>query len=158
MMIETRSLTKDDKLDDLISLSREFFEEYESHHEGFFAIDVLRDDDIVNYFSSLLDNDNGEVIVALDQGRIVGYITVYVRKQAGYWKVKQIGDISGLMVQKAYRRRGIGRQLMDKAKSFFEKKGVKHFTVYTAVENRGAIEFYEQSGLQPLFTTMQGEV
>ena len=158
MMIEIRSLRKDDALDDLVSLSKEFFEEYESHHENFFAIDVLRDDDSVNYFSNLLDNENGEVIVAIENGRIVGYIAVYVRNQAGYWKVKQVGDISGLMVQKAHRRRGIGRQLMGKAKAFFEKKGVKHFTVYTATKNREAIAFYEQSGLRPLFTTMLGEV
>ena len=157
-MIEIRPLRKDDEFKDLVSLSREFFEEYGSHHKGFFALDALRDDDIVSYFSNLLDNDDGEVIVAREEGRIVGYIAVCVRKQPGYWKVKRVGDISGLMVQNAYRRRGIARQLMDKAKEFFEKKGVKYFTVYTAIENRGAIKFYEQSGLQPLYTTMLGKV
>jgi len=40
-MIEIRPLNKDDKLDDLISLPKEFFAEYEAHHEDFFAIDRL---------------------------------------------------------------------------------------------------------------------
>jgi hypothetical protein len=34
VMIEIRSSRKDDKLDDLIVLSRDFFAEYESHQRG----------------------------------------------------------------------------------------------------------------------------
>lgn len=157
-MIEIRSLTADDALDDLISLSREFFEEYASHHEDFFSIDVLRDEQIVNYFSRLLAGVAADVIIAVADGRIVGYVTVYVREQPDYWNVKRVGDISGLMVQPAYRGQGIGRLLMDRAREFFERQGVRYFTVYTAVENRGAIEFYERCGLRPLYTTLLGEV
>ncbi len=157
-MTEIRSLRKDDKLNDLISLSREFFEEYESHHENFFKIDRLSDSDIVDYFSQWIDDEDGETFIALTGGRIVGYITVYVRTQPGYWKIKKVGDISGLMVQKAYRRRGIAGQLLAKARAFFEKKAVRYFTVYTAIGNRGALEFYERSGLLPLYTTMMGVV
>lgn len=157
-MTEIRSLRKDDKLNDLISLSREFFEEYESHHENFFKIDRLSDSDIVDYFSQWIDDKDGETFIALTGGRIVGYITVYVRTQPGYWKIKKVGDISGLMVQKAYRRRGIAGQLLAKARAFFEKKAVRYFTVYTAIGNRGALEFYERSGLLPLYTTMMGAV
>ena len=151
-------MRKDDKLNDLISLSREFFEEYESHHENFFKIDRLSDSDIVDYFSQWIDDEDGETFIALTGGRIVGYITVYVRTQPGYWKIKKVGDISGLMVQKAYRRRGIAGQLLAKARAFFEKKAVRYFTVYTAIGNRGALEFYERSGLLPLYTTMMGVV
>ena len=157
-MIEIRSLTKDDELDDLIVLSREFFAEYESHHEDFFEIDSLDDDDIVAYFSRWMEDDDGETFIALTGDRIVGYMTVHVRVQPNYWKVKQVGEISGLMVQTAYRQRGIAGRLLARAKDFFEKKGVTYFTVYTAVGNRTAIEFYKRSGLSPLYTTMMGEI
>ncbi len=157
-MTEIRSLRKDDNLNDLISLSREFFEEYESHHENFFKIDRLSDSDIVDYFSQWIDDEDGETFIALTGGRIVGYITVYVRTRPIYWKIKKVGDISGLMVQKAYRRRGIAGHLLAKARAFFEKKAVRYFTVYTAIGNRGALEFYERSGLLPLYTTMMGAV
>lgn len=156
-MIEIRSLRKEDNLDDLISLSREFFEEYESHHEDFFRIDELREGDIVGYFSQWLDNDDGETFIALSAGKIVGYITVYVQTQPDYWKIKRLGTISGLMVQKAYRRRGVARRLLAQARAFFAQRAVSYFTVYTAVGNQGAIEFYAKSGLQPLYTTMVGK-
>jgi len=135
-----------------------FQESHESHHENFFKIDRLSDSDIVDYFSQWIDDEDGETFIALTGGRIVGYITAYVRTQPIYWKIKKVGDISGLMVQKAYRRRGIARQLLAKARAFFEKKAVRYFTVYTAIGNRGALEFYERSGLLPLCTTMMGVV
>lgn len=157
-MTEIRSLRKDDNLDDLILLSREFFAEYEFHHEDFFKIDTLSDSDIVGYFSQWIDNEGGETFIACAEDRIVGYITVYVRTQPSFWEIKQVGTISGLMVQKAYRQQGIASRLLAKARAFFEKKAARYFTVYTAVGNQGAIKFYEQNGLIPLYTTMIGEV
>jgi ribosomal protein S18 acetylase RimI-like enzyme len=157
-MIEIRQLRKNDRLDDLITLSREFFEEYENHHEDFFKIDTLSERDIIDYFSNWINNENGRVFIALSEGKVVGYITVYIKQQSRFWKVKKVGDISGLMVHKAYRRKGIATQLLSKAKSFFWEKGVRYFTVFTAVENLGAIKFYERSGLQPIYTTMVGDL
>lgn len=156
-MIQIHPLTKKDNLADLIALSRAFFAEYEAHHADFFQIDRLEDEDVRRYFARWLDDDNGETFIALAGERIVGYLTVYVRPQASFWQVKQVGEISGLMVDPAYRRQGIATQLLARAQAFFAEKGVRYFAVYTSVENRGALAFYEQSGLQPLYTTLLGE-
>ena len=157
-MIEIRSLTKDDNLDDLISLSREFFDEYQVHHKDFFKIDNLKDEHIIGYFTFFRDSEFREVFIAVDGKRIVGYITVYVKDQADYWQVKRVGDISGLMVQKEFRHKGIANKLLAKAKEFFAFQDLKYYTVFTAVENRGAIDFYRQNCLVPLYSTMIGEI
>ena len=57
-MIEIRLLSKHDCQNELLTLSREFFAGYESHHEDFFKIDHLHDSDILNYFSQWIDNEN----------------------------------------------------------------------------------------------------
>lgn len=157
-MVEIRDLQNDDSFDELIQLSKEFFREYESHHEDFFQIDQINDSDIVGYFAKWIDNENGAAFIALIDGRIVGYITVYIQTQAPYWNVKKVGDISGLMVHKAYRHQGIATQLLDRVKAFLASKGVRYFILFTAVANRGALEFYARNGLQPLYTTMVGEI
>ena len=156
-MIEIRSLRNDDGFDDLISLSRAFFAEYETHHKDFFTIDDLRDEDILSYFSDLQDNKNGDVIIALDGNRIVGYITIYIKPQADFWHIKKVGDISGLMVHPAYRRMGIASQLFTRAKDYFKRASVKYFMAFTAVKNRDAITFYKRNGLSPLYTTLIGD-
>jgi len=157
-MVEIRPLEKEDPLDELITLSREFFGEYQSHHPDFFKIDQLHDQDVVDYFSRWLENENGETFIALVDGRIVGYLTAYIQTQADYWQIKQVGHISGLMVRPAFRRHGIAGRLLEQARLFFRERGVRYLTVFTAVNNHCANEFYRQSGLEPLHTTFLGEI
>jgi len=62
------------------------------------------------------------------------------------------------MIDKAYRRKGIAKQLLDGAKDFFNEKGVRYFTVYTSEDNEGAIEFYKKNGLSPINITLLGKL
>ena len=155
---EIRPLHPTDTLNDLITLSRSFFAEYESHHPHFFGIDALHDSDIISYFTRWLDDAAGETFVAVDDDHIVGYITVYVQDQPAFWQVKRIGHISGLMVAPAYRRQGIAARLLDEARAFFRQQEVVYFTVFTAVANHPTLQFYAKSGLSPLCTTFLGEL
>lgn len=155
-MIEIRRLRADDDLGDLIALSHDFFREYEAHHQTFFRIDELRDEDVVAYFTETLDAEDAATFVAVEGGRMVGYITAFVREQAPYWRVRCVGDISGLMVHPDHRRRGIGGALLRAATAFFRRQGVEYYTVYTAVANEAAIRCYERHGMTPLYTTLLG--
>jgi ribosomal protein S18 acetylase RimI-like enzyme len=87
---------------------------------------------------------------------VIVYITVYVKDQPPYWQVKKVGEISGLIVRRDYRRRGVARELLGKAAEFFKSQCVKYYTVYTAVENQAGVDFYAACGLTPLYTTMIG--
>lgn len=158
MMAEIKELRAKDDLDDLVPLSRAFFAEYEAHHDAFFEIDELQDADITGYFSRSLDTDDGATFIAVQNGSIVGYITVFVRGQASFYKVKQVGAISGLMVHPDHRRKGIGSQLLAKATAFFQEKGITYFTVYTATANQAAVQFYERNGMTPLHVTLVGKI
>jgi ribosomal protein S18 acetylase RimI-like enzyme len=157
-MIIIRALEKDDDLHDLIAVSKDFFEEYEAHHEEFFGIDNLKEGDIVDFFTHSIEAENSATFVAVEEGRMVGYITVSVRPQPGFYKIKQVGAISGLMVHKDYRRRGIAGELLARAVAFFEEKNVRYYTVFTAMANQAAIRFYEKHGMAPLHTTMIGQI
>jgi ribosomal protein S18 acetylase RimI-like enzyme len=157
-MVSVRKLQRDDDFHDLVVLSRAFFEEYQGHHQDFFQIGTLNDEDIVDYFSLFLEGGDHTAFISLRNDRIVGYITVHVQTQPAYWKVRKIGHISGLMVRKEDRREGIGTQLLDQARAYFRSHGVKYYTVYTAAENREAVEFYRARGMKPLYNHLLGEI
>ncbi len=157
-MIEFRPLKFDDDFTGLISLSRQFFKEYESNHQEFFKVNNLHDEDVVNYFTSFCGYASRKAFIALDGALTVGYITVYVKEQADFWLITKVGEISGLMVQIDYRQHGIATELFTRALEFFKAKGLKYYTVYTAHENQGAIDFYRKNGLIPLYTTMIGKI
>ena len=157
-MVEIRRLNKNDSLTDLIELSRAFFSEYEVHHPDFFRIDDLQDIHITGYFSHWIDQPDGDTFIAVHDGKIIAYITVYIRKQADFWQQKRVGEISGLMVAKQFRRNGIARQLCEHANQYFAAHGVQYTTVYTAATNQIALAFYTSQGMQPLYTTLIGKV
>ncbi len=157
-MIEIRALKNDDNLNDLIPLSKEFFLEYEANHSYFFKTDRINKTNIVSYFSNFIDNENRKAFIAIDNNMIIGYISVLIQNQSSYWAVKKIGHISGFMVNKNYRRKGIGIKLLDNAIDYFGEKSVRNYTVYTSVNNIGAIEFYKRKGMEPLYTTLLGKI
>jgi ribosomal protein S18 acetylase RimI-like enzyme len=157
-MIFIRPLDSSDDFSDLISLSRDFFNEYEAYHKDFFKINELKDQDVIRYFNSFCGQGSRKAFIAVEGKHILGYITAYVKEQANYWRFNRIGEISGLMVKDEYRHQGIAKSLVDEAIKFFTDQGLIYYTVYTAVHNRAGIEFYQKSGLQPLNSTLIGKI
>jgi ribosomal protein S18 acetylase RimI-like enzyme len=157
-MTTIRTLTENDPIHDLASLSRQFFQEYQAFHPDFFKISSLTSDHIQAYFSRFYKNPDAAAYIAVEEGKIIGYITSYLSDQTDHWAVKRIGVISGLMVADLYRRRKIATRLFERAKSFFYQNGVTYFSVYTSVNNLGALSFYQSLGLEPLQIKLLGKV
>ena len=157
-MIEIRPLNKNDHLDDLLQLSREFFMEYEAHHPYYFHIDHLSDDDVQKYFLSFCEHNTRKAFIAIESGKIIGYLTAYIKEQASYWQLKEVGEISGLMVQQDQRHKGIATSLFHEAQAFFNSHGLECYTTYTSTNNHGALDFYEEMGMKSLGITLVGEI
>lgn len=157
LMISVREFRPEDDLDAVLSLCRDFFAEYEGHHSAFFETDDLSDGDISGRFLKSQESEDSATLVALVDGEIVGYASVAVREQPRFYKVKRLGAISGLMVAKDHRRRGIATRLLDEARDYFRRRGIRYFTVYTAAANEAAVRFYKQNGMAVLHTTFLGE-
>ena len=85
--------------------------------------------------------DPGYLFLAAEEdGRVVGY--------AGLLKVLEEGDITNIVVEEAYRGRGIGklltRRLMEEGRAF----GLTAFTLEVRVGNAAAIHVYESLGFR----------
>jgi ribosomal protein S18 acetylase RimI-like enzyme len=156
-MITVRELRPEDDLATVLALCRDFFAEYESHHEEFFDTDNLSDADISGRFLQSLESDNSATIIALVDNEIVGYASLAVREQPRFYKIKRVGSISALMVAKDYRRQGIATRLLEESRTYFRSHGIKYFTFYTAVANRAALRLYEKIGMKALHSSFLGE-
>jgi len=156
-MIKIRELRPEDNLAAVLKLCKDFFFDYERHHEDFFDTDNLSDADISGRFQESLESEDSATIVALVDDVIVGYASVAVRAQPRFYKVKKVGAVSALMVAEEHRRRGIATRLLAEAKAFFKRRGVKYFTLYTSVANKEALKFYEKNNMTPLHSSFLGE-
>lgn len=152
-----RELRPDDDLNAVLALCKDFFAEYQDHHHEFFNTDNLSDADISGRFLESMESDNSATIIALVDDVIVAYASLDIREQPRFYKVKKVGAISALMVAKGHRRVGIATRILEEAKAYFHRKGIKYFTLYTATANQAAIRFYEKNGMTGLHQVFIGE-
>jgi [ribosomal protein S18]-alanine N-acetyltransferase len=80
-------------------------------------------------------------LVAQQDNMVVGYIIFWIRYE-------DEGHIISLAVDKEYRRKNVGSQLVDYAINIFTKCNVREIKLEVRVGNKGAREFYKESGFE----------
>lgn len=90
----------------------------------------------------MIPNNYGQVIV-LDQGNLIGL--------SGYWINTRLYcgkyiDIDNVIIDQAYRSKGIGKLLMDHLQQKGKSMGCRFSVLDAYVENFGAHRFYFREG------------
>jgi len=96
----------------------------------------------------VLSDDNTTLLVAEDNGRLVGLIEVAVRESAPVpiMVPRRYGYIENIVVLNISHHRGIGRELMVAAERWAKNKGVMAFELNVWDFNKRAIAFFEAMG------------
>jgi ribosomal protein S18 acetylase RimI-like enzyme len=82
------------------------------------------------------------ILVAEQDGRIVGYITTRFDRDA------QVGLIPNLAVEPEFQGRGIGRQLIEAALDLFRRNGLKYAKIETLDQNPVGQHLYPRCGFK----------
>ena len=91
-------------------------------------------------------------LVAEVDGSIVGFL-YWFRHRNPWWEpeVDEYVDIQELHVEEAYRRRGIGRALVDHAVEEARERGIRTVFIDTSDDNTAARRLYEGAGFREQF-------
>lgn len=114
---------------DLITLLMGFSLDRESFHDVF--VQNLRDDTVLYY-------------VAESEGCVVGFASLHIKPQLHHAGL--VGEIQELIVQKTFRGRSIGAQLVSRLEREAKKRGCVSIEVTTKNYRVDAQQFYEQVG------------
>jgi ribosomal protein S18 acetylase RimI-like enzyme len=122
-----------------------------SPEDAFVIVDIIRAAAQENAFHSRVlsvkefrefafekSREGYNIFVCKIRGTIVGYIDSRMRMG--------VGHILGLYVKPTYRRKGIGRNLMETMVKEFKKKGCHKTRLEVFANNDGAIDFYNRLG------------
>ena len=120
-------------LDDLVEAQNKIFADYivPIRSSRAFFLDFLKS----------VGGDIGNVLVALDCERIVGYVTPVQDKREGW--------IGGIGVMPQHRSRGIGTGLMAAAEQSLKERGVTDVYLEVIEGNQRAQKLYERLGYRP---------
>ena len=92
----------------------------------------------------LLDNENASVLVARDNGKVVGMCSLqFVISTSEGCRVAILED---LIVDEAYRGNGIGLKLLRAAGDYCKVHGITRITLLADKDNFKAIDFYRFNG------------
>ena len=89
-------------------------------------------------------NHNGDIIVCFDNDEIIGRVDVIYEQS--YLDFSIVGYVDWIYVRPSYRKKGIGKALLQEAEKLFVKKGCFKYYLFVA-ENKQAIAFYEKTDL-----------
>jgi ribosomal protein S18 acetylase RimI-like enzyme len=88
----------------------------------------------------LMDALEGAALVAVDRGEPAGLLTWFVAADGA------TAEVRALIVEVAYRGRGIGRGLLDAAAQALRAQGVRRVWLTTTNENLAALALYQKAG------------
>jgi GNAT superfamily N-acetyltransferase len=97
----------------------------------------------------LLSHPGGRILIAFTSDAPVG-MAMLTTVPLGALNQTVCVQVEYTVVAEAFRRRGIGRALMDAAASYAEEIGAEQITVSVSPMSREANRFYAQLGLTPL--------
>ncbi|UCD02836.1 MAG: GNAT family N-acetyltransferase [Candidatus Aenigmatarchaeota archaeon] len=83
------------------------------------------------------------VKVAEDDGKLIGYIWFKVIEST----VGVFGRMEHLFVDERYRKRGVGRMLMESGEEYFRRHGIKKVKL-TVTRGNKAVSLYEKMGYE----------
>lgn len=106
------------------------------------------------FVSGRILSETACVLVAEQQGRIVGYCLAAVSKFPPVFEHQEYGAISDLAVSAPWRRGGIGQALVAAALRWFAARAIHRIEVRVAISNEVSTAFWEKMGFAPYLEIM----
>ncbi len=109
------------------------------------------------YVSEALRDPNSLVLVCEEGGRVVGFLKADVIDRL-FYEPRREGVIREFYLLPEFRRRGIGRTMVEKAFEELRSMGAGIITAEFPSQHKIAVSFYENLGFRPIISKYAKEV
>ena len=123
---------------------------YQPEH---FAVGYRNDD----FFNSIFESSNQDILVAEDNGKIVGFSHVMILKQKNIacLKSQTAVYIQDMDVLECERSKGIGTLFIDAIKEYGKRCGADFIRTEVFPQNVDGMRFYERNGFGEMMKTIE---
>ena len=131
---------------------------YEFDQQRFMQGGPDAEDGYAWFLGTQLDRPDSLVLVAEDDGQVVGYL--YAGIEPRNWKElrEEAGFVHDILVHEDSRGAGIAKLLMDGALAWFRERGMPRAILWTAARNNGAHRLFERHGFRSTMIEMTREL
>ena len=100
------------------------------------------------HLRELMRSADALVLVALEKDVVVGYSVAEISKYVPIFEREICGLIDSIVVQSAYRRKGIGEYMLAKTYEWFESRNVDRIELSVSAKNNVGYSFWKKHGFQ----------
>jgi ribosomal protein S18 acetylase RimI-like enzyme len=133
-------------------------EHYDFDPRRFLAARPRTPADYASYMSAQLEDSDKAVLVADDNGDVVGYAYAAVEGYDYMALRGPAGVLHDVIVDPEHRGRGVGRLLLEATLEFFRSRGVPRVVLWTAERNEGAQRLFARMGFRRTMIEMTREL
>ena len=112
------------------------------------------DNFLEQYLRNSLNDEREIILLAVEDGEYAGVSETRLRKSPSPAQPKSYGYITWFYVRPEYRRRGIGRRLLEATRQQLKIRGAEQLRLGALSKNSRAIEFWDAMGFDPGVITM----
>lgn len=106
-----------------------------------------------------LDDPQARVLVVELDGDIVGYVSgIIADVTTEMFMPLRCGLLADIYIQAGYRRRGLGRRLVERLTIWFRSQGVDHFEWHVSARNGEALAFWRSFGGETTLLRMRAKI
>ena len=102
------------------------------------------------FYKEILSGNRAVYIYSIDDEYIAEISLVYENDDGDYTIPGKRAYVSRLVVKKSFRRRGIGKELVNFIKTEAERQGFAELSIGVNLDNYGAIKLYAESGFDKI--------
>jgi ribosomal protein S18 acetylase RimI-like enzyme len=157
--MEYRALMKED-IYEISELFVQLVEFIKSETEGdYFDFDNVDNDSFITMFEDILTDITKAVFVAVENGKIIGFIQGEVRTHyIPIAKVKRVGYINGAFILPSHRNMGVMKNLESILIDFFKAIGIEHVELNVLEHNHTAKECWKSLGYNTFRVQMRKRI
>jgi len=110
-----------------------------------------------SYLRVLISRDDALAVMAKDGAEVVGYAVGRITMLPPFFEHRTRGYIHDVFVKPQFRRRGVGRRLVDEILRWLRQRGV-NLVELTVAANNDAVPFWERLGFRVYMYQMKKEL
>lgn len=151
MNIIIRELKNSD-IEYVLPMIQKMFLEHDLAEPDLFSPNSISIEKIRKYLEEAIDDKDCEVFVALIDQEIVGTIRATVKDAPSFYKDNKLGYTDDLVVKEEHRRKGIGRELINKTNEYYQSKDISLVESKVYEFNKPSQGIFKKQGFKQTFS------
>jgi ribosomal protein S18 acetylase RimI-like enzyme len=103
---------------------------------------------VETHLRNKITSDDSLVLIATDNQRVVGYSISQITRMPPFTRGKQLGVIYDMAVTASYRKKGIGKEILDQIKSWFKDRDIHRIELSVVTKNTIGDSFWREQGFK----------